>query len=65
VPTPNPRPHIRLTLDAEPPGGYSRLPWYALRENYFAAIARAAALPTRSAQSDELEAQTRRLKVWG
>src|SRR5918992_1568906 len=39
------RPRIGLTLDAEPPGSYSRLPWYALRENYFAAIARAGGLP--------------------
>jgi len=45
VPTPSQRPRIGLTLDAEPPGGYSRLPWYALRENYFAAIARAGGLP--------------------
>lgn len=39
------RPRIGLTLDAEPPGGYSRLPWYAIRENYCAAIARAGGLP--------------------
>jgi hypothetical protein len=26
------RPRIGLTLDAEPPGGYSKLPWYAIRE---------------------------------
>jgi putative glutamine amidotransferase len=45
VPSPNPRPRIGLTLDAEPPGGYSRLPWYALRANYFEAIARAGGLP--------------------
>jgi putative glutamine amidotransferase len=45
VPTSNPRPRIGLTLDAEPPGGYSKLPWYALRENYFRAIARAGGLP--------------------
>ena len=32
------RPVIGLTLDAEPPGGYSAFPWYALRENYAAAI---------------------------
>jgi putative glutamine amidotransferase len=38
-------PRIGLTLDAEPPGGYSRLPWYAIRENYCAAIARAGGLP--------------------
>ncbi len=45
MPSPNPRPRIGLTLDAEPPGGYSRLPWYALRANYFEAIARAGGLP--------------------
>jgi len=45
VPSSNPRPRIGLTLDAEPPGGYSKLPWYALRENYFSAIARAGGLP--------------------
>jgi putative glutamine amidotransferase len=40
-----PRPIIGLTLDAEAPGGYSKLPWYALRENYFAAVTRAGGLP--------------------
>jgi putative glutamine amidotransferase len=39
------RPRIGLTLDAEPAGGYSRLPWYAIRENYCTAIARAGGLP--------------------
>jgi putative glutamine amidotransferase len=39
------RPRIGLTLDAEPPGGYSKLPWYAIRENYCRAIARAGGLP--------------------
>jgi putative glutamine amidotransferase len=39
------RPRIGLTLDAEPPGGYSKLPWYAIRENYCSAIARAGGLP--------------------
>lgn len=39
------RPVIGLTLDAEQPGGYSRLPWYALRQNYFAAVAEAGGLP--------------------
>ena len=28
------RPVIGVTLDAEPPGGYSKYPWYALRANY-------------------------------
>jgi putative glutamine amidotransferase len=39
------RPIIGITLDAEPPGGYSKLPWYALRENYCDAVARAGGLP--------------------
>ncbi len=39
------RPVIGLTLDAEQPGGYSKMPWYALRENYFSAIADAGGLP--------------------
>jgi putative glutamine amidotransferase len=39
------RPLIGLTLDAEQPGGYSKLPWYALRQNYFGAIAAAGGLP--------------------
>ena len=36
---------IGVTLDAEPPGGYSRWPWYALRANYADAIAAAGGLP--------------------
>ena len=39
------RPRIGVTLDREDGGGYSRLPWYAARENYFAAIAAAGGLP--------------------
>ncbi len=39
------RPAIGLTLDAEPPGGYSKLPWYALRQNYAGTIAAAGGLP--------------------
>jgi putative glutamine amidotransferase len=39
------RPVVGLTLDAEEPGGYSKLPWYALRKNYFTALAEAGALP--------------------
>ena len=34
-----------MTLDAEPPGGFSTLPWYAIRENYCAAVRRAGGLP--------------------
>jgi putative glutamine amidotransferase len=39
------RPLIGVTLDAEPPGGYSKYPWYALRTNYADAIAEAGGLP--------------------
>jgi putative glutamine amidotransferase len=39
------RPVIGLTLDAEEPGGYSKLPWYALRQNYFAVLAQVGGLP--------------------
>ncbi len=40
------QPVIGLTLDREPPGGYSRThPWYALRENYCDAIVAAGGLP--------------------
>ncbi len=39
------QPVIGLTLDSEQPGGYSKLPWYALRENYCAAVVRAGGLP--------------------
>src|SRR5215470_14896336 len=38
-------PVIGLTLDAEQPGGYSKFPWYAVRENYCGAVARAGGLP--------------------
>jgi len=38
-------PVIGLTLDAEQPGGYSKFPWYALRQNYCAAVVRAGGLP--------------------
>jgi len=39
------RPIIGLTLDREEGGGYSRYPWYALRENYCAAVGAAGGLP--------------------
>jgi putative glutamine amidotransferase len=40
-----PRPIIGITLDSEPPGGYSAMPWYALRRNYGDAVAAAGGLP--------------------
>ncbi len=48
------RPVIGLTLDAEPPGGFSNLPWYAIRENYCAAVARAGGLPLLLPHEPEL-----------
>jgi len=40
------QPVIGLTLDSEPPGGYSKThPWYALRENYCTAVVAAGGLP--------------------
>ena len=38
-------PLIGITLDSEEPGGYSKLPWYALRQNYCDAVAQAGGLP--------------------
>jgi putative glutamine amidotransferase len=48
------RPVIGVTLDSEPPGGYSRLPWYALRENYFDVLAEAGAVPIALPHEPEL-----------
>ena len=42
---PLPAPVIGITADAEPAGGYSKLPWYALRRNYADAIAAAGGVP--------------------
>ena len=39
------RPVIGITLDSEPPGGYSKFPWYAVRENYSDSVAAAGGLP--------------------
>src|SRR5215468_10343864 len=39
------QPVIGLTLDHEPPGGYSKFPWYAIRENYCNAVRNAGGLP--------------------
>jgi putative glutamine amidotransferase len=41
----NNRPLIGVTLDSERPGGYSKYPWYAIRQNYADAIAAAGGLP--------------------
>ena len=38
-------PVIGITADFETQGAYSKFPWYALRENYCAAVIRAGGLP--------------------
>lgn len=38
-------PAIGITLDSEEPGGYSKFPWYAVRQNYTEAVAAAGGLP--------------------
>jgi putative glutamine amidotransferase len=45
---------IGLTLDHEPPGGYSQYPWYAIRENYCSAIRHAGGLPILLPHDPEL-----------
>ncbi len=39
------QPVIGLTLDHEPAGGWSKYPWYAIRENYCNAVHHAGGLP--------------------
>lgn len=39
------KPLIGITFDAPQPGGYSRYPWYALRENYCTSIINAGGIP--------------------
>jgi putative glutamine amidotransferase len=45
---------IGLTLDHEPPGGYSQYPWYAIRENYCSAVRHAGGLPVLLPHDPEL-----------
>jgi putative glutamine amidotransferase len=53
-----PRPLIGVTLDSEQPGGYSKYPWYALRQNYADAIAEAGGLPVALSHHADLAAET-------
>lgn len=41
----NGAPLVGITLDSEQPGGWSNYPWYAVRENYCAAVRAAGGLP--------------------
>ena len=43
-----------MTLDGEPAGGYARLPWYALRQNYCDVVAAAGGLPVALPHEPEL-----------
>lgn len=48
------RPIIGITLDSEESGGYSLLPWYALRQNYSEAVVQAGGVPVHLAHLPEL-----------
>ena len=43
--TPPKRPVIGVTLDSEQAGGYAKLPWYALRQNYCDVVTAAGGVP--------------------
>lgn len=45
APKANGAPLIGITLDSEEPGGYSKFPWYALRQNYCSAVTAAGGIP--------------------
>lgn len=47
-------PVVGVTLDSEQPGGYSKYPWYALRQNYTDAIVAAGGLPVAVPHHAEL-----------
>jgi len=47
-------PIIGITLDSEDAGGYSKFPWYALRQNYAGTIAEAGGLPLALPHQAEL-----------
>ncbi|MBM3468275.1 MAG: gamma-glutamyl-gamma-aminobutyrate hydrolase family protein [Alphaproteobacteria bacterium] len=48
------KPLIAVTLDCEAPGGYSKMPWYALRQNYCDAILVAGGIPFPVSHHPEL-----------
>ena len=54
-------PLIGITLDAEQPGGYSKYPWYALRQNYADAITASGGLPVGLPHNDQAEAYLDRI----
>ena len=50
------RPVIGLTLDSEDAGGWSKFPWYALRQNYCEAVVKAGGLPVALPHEPDLAA---------
>ena len=54
MPSPSHQPVIGVTLDREPAGGYSKFPWYAVRENYMDAISHAGGLPIALPHDDRV-----------
>ncbi|MBO6826400.1 MAG: gamma-glutamyl-gamma-aminobutyrate hydrolase family protein [Sneathiella sp.] len=50
------KPIIGITLDSEEPGGYSNMPWYALRQNYADVITAAGGLPVPLPHEPDLAA---------
>ncbi len=50
------KPVIGITLDSEEPGGYSNMPWYALRQNYADVITQAGGLPMPLPHEPEMAA---------
>lgn len=50
-------PVIGITLDSEEAGGYSKLPWYALRQNYAEVVTASGGLPLALPHEPDLVAQ--------
>ncbi|MCW9035768.1 MAG: gamma-glutamyl-gamma-aminobutyrate hydrolase family protein [Rhodospirillales bacterium] len=50
-------PLIGITMDSEEAGGYSKFPWYALRENYCGSVVAAGGMPLPLAHEPELANQ--------
>lgn len=55
-------PLVGITLDSEPAGGWSTYPWYAVRQNYCAAVVAAGGLPVLLPhEPDQAEAYLERI----
>ncbi|MDO8607796.1 MAG: gamma-glutamyl-gamma-aminobutyrate hydrolase family protein [Phaeospirillum sp.] len=50
------KPIIGITLDSEKAGGYSKMPWYALRQNYCETVVAAGGVPVLLPHEPELAA---------